>query len=194
MNKYISLDCETGGIGLDKSLLTVGLVLYNENLEEVDYVHYYVKPNDGVYLVTGKALEINQINLETHDKRAFTYRECGTSLYKLLNTWSDNGYSKLIPIGKQISGDLAQIWDKLITRSTWENFVSYRVIEVSSVMLFLQQIKLLPEFKGSLSDCANHYKIPTEGLHDALADARMTAKVYRAMLEDTKCKLGSTVN
>lgn len=186
MNKYLSLDCEMGGIGSDKSLLSLGLVLLDENLQEVDTRHYKIKPNDGVYRVTAGGLAVNKIDIVEHDKVAQTYDSTNTLLRHTLYEWTSAKTAKLIPIGKQVDGDLAQIWDKLLSRDAWEQFVSYRKIEVSSIMLFLQQLGLLPEFKGSLTDCISYYGIPDSGLHDALEDARMTATVYKAMLNTVK--------
>jgi DNA polymerase III epsilon subunit-like protein len=186
MKKYISIDTETGGIGIDKSLLTIGLACYDENLNEVAYSHLKIRPDNGIYQITAKALEINKIDLIAHQKEALTEKEGRTALYTILSDWSQNGLIKLIPIGKQIDGDLAQIWDKLISRNSWETFVSYRKIEVSSVMIALQDAGLLPTFKGSLTDCITYYGIKDSGLHDALEDARMTAQVYKCMVEDLK--------
>jgi DNA polymerase III epsilon subunit-like protein len=184
--RYLSIDTETGGLGLDKSLLTVGLILLDEELNEIDNRNYLIKPNNGIYNIEARALGINGINLIEHDKMAKTEKEVGTDLYTTLYEWSEGHKNKVIPLGKQVDGDINQIWDKLISRSSWEMSVSYRRIEVSSVMLFLQDIGQLPTFKGSLKDCAEYYKIDSSNLHDALFDARLTAEVYKRMLKDLK--------
>jgi DNA polymerase III epsilon subunit-like protein len=183
--KYIAIDTETGGLGIDKSLLTLGLVFADENLNEVTSSYFEIKPNDGIYRVTGKALEINGINLVEHDKVAMTEKFVGSELYRLLHIHSNGGKNKLIPIGKQMDGDIAQIFDKLIKRDTWEQSVSYRKIDISGIMNFMQHLKLLPDFKGkgSLSDLTEHYGISNSGLHNALEDARMTLRVYQAMVK-----------
>jgi oligoribonuclease (3'-5' exoribonuclease) len=185
---YLSLDTETGGFGLDKSLLTIGLVLANSDFQIMDYHHFWVKPDDGVYKVTGQALSVNGINLHTHDSIATTERVVGTKLYELLSKWSDSGKTKLIPVGKQVAGDIAQI-QKVISKGSWENFVSYRPLEVSSVAWFLQSIGLLPASNGGLSDLVKHYRVAEENFHDALGDARMTLAVLRAMKEHIQSEL-----
>lgn len=192
MNKYLSIDTETGGLGLDTSLLTLGLIVADEDFNITQTINLAIKPDDGIYRVCGKALEVNKIDLAKHDLAAYTYKDSGTTLYKLLSSWTENGKTKLEPIGKQMSGDIAQIHDKLMSRNTWENFVSYRHTDISAVANFMMSLKILPQMKGSLSDLANHYKISTEGLHDSLADAKMTLAIYKAMVEHMKVCLEYT--
>ena len=178
--KFISIDTETGGLGLDKSLLTIGLVLADESLTEIDARQFYVKPDDGVYKITADGLKVNGINLVEHNQYAKTERETGKLLYEVLDLWSLSGRDKLIPLGKQVAGDILQI-QKVISRGSWEHFVSYRVLEISSVSHTLISLGLIPESNDSLADLIKQYNIPNLGLHDALADARMTLAVYRAM-------------
>jgi hypothetical protein len=66
--KFLALDCETGGIGLDKSLLTTYLAVYSFHRKEMEFViedelYLYTKPNDGIYSYTAEALSINKIDL-----------------------------------------------------------------------------------------------------------------------------------
>lgn len=63
MNKYLALDCEMGGLGLDTSLLSVGLVVADENFKVVSTKEFLVKPDDGIYRVTGTGLGVNKIDL-----------------------------------------------------------------------------------------------------------------------------------
>jgi len=185
--KYISLDTETGGLGLDVSLLSLGLVLADDDLNEVKHEHILIKPNNDVYKVTGKALEINGINLITHDLAAVTEKVAGSYLYDVLKDWSDNGKEKLIVIGKQVDGDINHIWNKLMSRNTWENFVSYQKIDVSGTYWTMRTIGAFPaELKGSLKDIALHYNLDITDLHDALGDARLTLKVYKEILKEIK--------
>ena len=183
--RYISLDTETGGIGLDKSLLTLGMVLADDKLNEIDYFQLAIKPDNQVYQVTARGLEINKINLVEHDKVAITENAAKTALYNLLTQWSERGKIKLIPIGKQIDGDINHIWNKLISRNTWEQFVSYRRIEVSSIFLLMQSMGYVPaDNKGSLASIAEHYQMDTSMLHNALGDARLTLLLYQKMVSD----------
>lgn len=185
MVKYLSIDTETGGIGLDKSLLSIGLVLADVNLKPICTSHFMCKPNDGVYHTDAQGLEINGINLVEHNKIASTYKKIGTSLYSILEAWSDNGKDKLIVVGKQVYGDLLQVWDKIIGRTTWETFVSYRHLDVTSVFMFMRMLGVYPlNMNGSLSELLEYHKIPPGTLHDALSDARQTLLLLEAMYNE----------
>lgn len=183
--RYISLDTETGGLGLDKSLLTLGIVIANDNFKVLAEHHWHIKPNDGIYKVTGKALEINGIDLKNHDATALTEKDTGTNLYNTLHAWSAAGKDKLVVIGKQVDGDIAHIWDKLLKRETWEQFVSYQKIDVSALYWTMRGVKAFPaDLKGSLKDIAIHYGMDISDLHDALGDARLTLRVYAEIVKE----------
>lgn len=175
---YVSIDTETGGIGLDKSLLTLAFVLYSDELRQVDKLCLAVKPDDGIYHVTGRAMEINKIDLAKHDKIAIPYKQAGTKIYETVSWWSKiqtGGIQHLVPIGKNVHGDIDHICDKLMKRATWEQFVSYRLLDVSSVLQFLKLAGKMPlDISGSLQSICEHFGIKTDNLHEAEADAVMT--------------------
>jgi len=94
---FLALDTETGGIGPDKSLLTLYAVALDDNLNPVAFsgddfkvaggileLDLKLKPDDGIYRVTGEALGINGINLSEHDKEAIPCKKAGTLLYEFL--------------------------------------------------------------------------------------------------------------
>ena len=90
MNKYIVFDVETGGIGLDKSLLSACFLycqydVKNDEYEIIDGLDLKIKPNDDVYHVTAQGMQINGIDLVEHDKVAITEKQAGTKLYDKLS-------------------------------------------------------------------------------------------------------------
>lgn len=179
--KYLFLDTETGGIGLDKSLLTIGLVFTDEEFNVVYDYHARVKPDDGIYNVSATALEINKINLVEHDKLALTCKETGGILYNILKEYSKDG--KIIVFGKNVYFDLTHIWDKIIKRSTWEQFCSYQIVDLTSIWKFLELTKKVPKLeKTSLSDIANYLKLDcfnTNYMHEAIYDATITMRCFK---------------
>jgi len=183
--KYLSIDTETGGLDLDVSLLEIGLVLADENFNELDSRVIKVKPDCKKggrtnYIVQAEALAINGINLVEHDKVAHPYQVVGTKLYEIFAEWVKN--EKLIPTGKNVHFDLKHIWDKTINRSTWEQFVSYQIMDVTSVWRFLTAQGKVPTLQSSsLSAIAEHYKLDTSGLHGSLFDARLTLSVLKEL-------------
>lgn len=181
---YLSVDVETGGIGLDKSLLTLGLVFANENFVIEEEVEYSYIPDDGIYHVDPKGMEVNGIDLVKLSKEAVTYSEGASLLYKKLQRFYSLENNKLIVVGKNVWGDCLQIWDKLLKRGSWENFCSYRQFDVTSVHMMLRAIGKIPEdVNGSLKSLCEYYEIPSEGYHNALADAKMTLRVLEKMVQ-----------
>jgi hypothetical protein len=200
---YLFFDCEMGGIGREYSLLTVYFVVVNQHFQRISELYLHVKPDDGIYRVCGRAMEVNQINLAEHDKIAIPYKEAGSKLYQFLSNNSDKGKIKLVPVGHGIRGDIDVVVEHLINRNTFENFTSYRALCTSSTAQFLKLCGLLPDtVSGSLESLAKYFKIireevPYEGgphstvfvglidavtkLHDAKTDTLITLAVMEKM-------------
>ncbi len=184
MPTYAFIDTETGGLGLDASLLTISIILTNANFKILGELNLKCRPEDRVYRVTAEALSINKIDLIEHDKDAITYKAGGTEIYRFLNNVAVTGQEKIIPVGKNVNFDLIQLWDKCISKNTWEQFISYRVLDLSSVGQFLISAGLVNRLKSSsLSAYCEYYGIEVEGLHDARADNIMTMKLLQRMLD-----------
>lgn len=188
---YIFFDTETGGIGLDKSLLTVFFLVTDDKLQTIEELSLFLKPDDGIYRVTGEALSINHINLEQHDSIAVTYSDGARTLYNFLNNHSKRGAIKLIPVGHNCGFDIAQINDKLVKRPTWENFVSYRPLDTQVVGQYLILIGAVDGSRtsGSLKSLGEYFLVSSEELgyagtgllHDARYDTLLTRAVLRVM-------------
>jgi DNA polymerase III epsilon subunit-like protein len=178
--KFIFIDTETGGIGLDKSLLTLSLVVTNQDLEILEKQYYSLKPDDGVYHVDGKALAINKIDLAFHDLIAMPYKTAKSHVYNLIHTHSNEGADKLIPAGHGVSFDLIHIWDKLISRNSWENCCSYRPLDTGGIARFLMLLGKLPaDLHGSLTSICEYFNIPLDP-HHAENDNLATIEVLKA--------------
>lgn len=184
MFRYLALDIETGGIGIDKSLLTAYFAVMDENMLILDELYLYTKPNDGVYSITAEALRINGINLIDHETIAVTYKEAGQNLYSFLSKHSASGQYKLIPLGHNVAFDIKFLCDKLISENSWKQHCSYRVRDCGVLASALMDSGKIPNISGSLGSFLEYFKIKPEGnLHDAKTDALCSAKVYAKMLE-----------
>lgn len=182
-NKYIAIDCETGGIGTDKSLLTAYFGVYDEAFQLRSDLYLHVKPNDGIYKVTAEALSINKINLVEHNQEAITEKEAGTRLYDFLYNANINGKDKLIPIGHNVAFDIKFLQEHLVGQGTWEKFVSYRVLDTGVIAQFFKTAGILSEdISGGLGSLAAHYKISQSNAHTAKEDAQVTVKVLQNMI------------
>lgn len=183
---YLFLDNETGGIGTEYSLLTTYLVILNDSFEKISDLYLYLKPDDGVYRVCGRAMGINKINLAKHDEIALTYKEGGTQLYNFLKNATDDGKIKLTVCGHGIHGDVEMILHYLMSRGSFEKFTSYRKLDTQGVVQFLKTCGIFKdEITGSLSSMATFFgiNVQSESLHDAKYDTELTVEVFKKLRE-----------
>ena len=191
--KYIFLDTETGGIPLDCSLLTGYFLTVDDLGRPLEGLSLELCPDDRIYKVRAEAMSINKIDLVKHDQVAITYKEAKPHLYNYLNRVSGFGKVKLLAVGQNVNFDLGHIFDKLISRDSWNNFVSYRNIDIATVSQFLKDSGKLPEnTKTSLRDLGKHFEVLSDYedkfLHNAQFDVQLSVKVYFKLLELIKNK------
>ena len=179
---YIFIDDEMGGLEKDKySLLTVYLMMTDDNFNVIGDLYLFLKPDDGIYKVCGEAMNVNQIDLKVHDTMAITYKEGGTKLYKWLEQMTNKGKEKAIVVGHGVYGDVDWITYHLLNRSTWEIFTSYRKLDTSVVCQFLKSCNMFPEtVSGSLISLAEFFqiKVDVNNTHTAKYDTELTYKVF----------------
>jgi len=192
-NWYIALDLETGGIGLPCSLLTGYFAIVNPNLMVAAECSLTIKPDDGIYHVQAKGMEVNGIDIVKHDATAMPLKEASTWLYNFLNSayseFLKSNKQKFIPLGHGVRQDIEfMIASKLISRGTWEQFVSHRSLDTSSSARFLQACGLLPsDLSGSLVSLADYFGVVREGAaHDARVDTLASIEVLRHLMEVVK--------
>lgn len=167
---YLPFDTETGGLGKEVALLSAHFAVCDAQWNLIDELDILSKPNDEQYIVTARALEINKINLIEHDKVALTYSEVGAKLRTFLWKYSDNGKVKLIPMGKNVGFDVTKVTDNYLGAKTWNQFVSYRQYDITTLVIYLKNIGKLPQdAPDSLEGLANYFDIPINA-HTAKGD------------------------
>lgn len=183
--RYIAFDLESGGITPGCSVLSAFFTILDQNMKPLDSLSLKVKPNDGNYTVTGEGLEVNGIDLVAHDKIAMTYGAAGSALRDFLITWSDNAKVKLIPMGKNVNGDIKWINESLLGAKTWNMYVSYRIWEVTTLALAAQRLGKYPyEESISLGALVEYFGIEVPGkLHEEEYDTLATVAVSEALLK-----------
>lgn len=185
--KYLILDTETGGIGRDKSLLTAYFGIYDRNFNKLSELDLSLKNKYGIYVVTAEALMINKIDLKIHDEYAITFQEGGTQLYNLLKENTNDGESKLIPVGHNVHFDIEKIKEFLISDGSWNKFVSYRKIDTGVLAQALKVIEKLPDkLSGSLGSLAEFFNIEHKKAHTAKGDSEVTIEVLKNLLNMIK--------
>ncbi len=183
--------------GLEKenySLLTVCMILLDDNLSYVDELNLSLRPEDGIYRVCVSAMNVNKINLIEHDKIAIPYKEGGTQIFNFLRKHSNDGKIKLTVCGHGIYGDVDWINYHLISRGSWEKFTSYRKLDTQAVTQFFLSCGIFPTtVSGSLESIAKYFGIikedgtftglilPGEQLHNAKTDTLLTIEVFKKL-------------
>lgn len=187
ITRYIAFDLESGGIPKGCSPLSAFFAVCDEKMNVIDTLGFKVKPNDGMYVVTAEAMAINGINLIEHEKEAITYSEAGQKLRNFLVKNSDSGKVKLIPMGKNIKGDIAWVTDHILGDKTFNMYVSYRIWEVTTIALLAQRLGLIPSnISISLSSLVEYgnVKVPCDkGLHNEEYDTYATIAVNEWLVE-----------
>lgn len=186
MNKYIALDLETGGLDPKSAVVLTGYFsVLDENFNVTYELHLKTAPSDGFYKTTAEALEVNGINLVEHNKDPDTITEeaAGTKLFNFLKEVTENGKIKLVPIGHNVSLDISFITERLLSRNSWNQFVSYRILDTGVAAQLLKAAGILPEtVGGGLGSLVNYYGVEQQTAHTCDGDTKMTVDVMKAMI------------
>lgn len=181
---YYATDIETGGISKDTSLLTCYSAILDSQLNIIDDLYLYVKPDDNKYVVEGQGMKINGINLAEHDAKALTYKQAGTEFYKFLQ--KNKGENVLKPLGHNIRFDLEKLANTIISHNSLWQFISYRTLDTGTIAGFAAELGLLPkELNAGLASLAEYFGVgkQTEFNHDARHDVMLTIGVYKGLLK-----------
>ena len=187
-DRMIAMDCETGGLGDDVSLLTVWFGVYSSEFQLMDELSLKIKPKDGIYHVQAEGLEVNGINIIEHDKVAITKSEAGQKLYKFLK--KNKGEDMLIPVGHNISGDVRWINQHLMNAEAWTQFCSYRKLDSSTIARFLMMCGVLTGVeKAGLWNLVERFNLKEEidgNWHEERFDAIASIMSIKKMIELVK--------
>ena len=181
---FLCLDCESGGIGPDISLLSAHFAVCDENWNIIDELTLLLKPKEvdetgsTIYRVTAAALSINKINLVEHEKVAVTKSEAGQKLREFLWKYKPKeGW--LVPVGKNVGGDIAWVNNNILGAGEWRKYVSYRTYDITSVLHFVKRSgKLSKDAPESLEDLAKYINFSFVP-HTADGDTRASIAVMR---------------
>jgi hypothetical protein len=177
---YLAIDNESGGIE-GCSLLTTYLAALDEDMSILGELELFVRPNDGKYVVEGQGMSVNNINLVEHDEKAISYSEAGKRLREFIIQWSENGKTKLLPLGHGVAWDVRELNTYLLKHENWEQFVSYRKLDTSAIAQFLKTLEIIPStVTGGLGSLTAYFGILHEA-HTAKGDVLATIAVFRAM-------------
>lgn len=136
---FLALDCESGGIGKDISLLSAHFSICDAKWNIIDELPILLKPDEvdetgsTLYRVTASALAINNIDLIAHDKVALTKSAAGGQLREFLWKYKPaKGW--LMPMGKNVQGDVDWVNQHILGNKEWRKIVSYRVYDITTMI------------------------------------------------------------
>jgi len=175
------IDTETGGLTTDMSLLSIALVVTNDTLVIQNTFTLDIKPDDGVYRVHPRALEVNRINLAEHAGRAATYTQATAYIREFLHPYRALAM-RMTPVGWNLMFDFRFVRAHL-PGVPWDDVLSYRGLDVQAVSRFMQLRGKLPLALGSLDSHIRHYGIADAQEHSALSDCMMTIDVLKRFID-----------
>lgn len=178
---YLAFDTETGGVFPETSLLSAHFAVCDKEFNILEELDLLTKPNDDRYVVTAQGLSVNKIDLISHDQMAITYSQAGSLLRDFLQKTSNGGKFKLIPMGKNIQGDIQKITDTILGPKNWNQYVSYKVYEITTTLLFLKRTgRLEADCPESLKGAAEYFGI-NENWHTSRGDNIAGIKLVKAL-------------
>ena len=179
------MDCEMGGRELKYSLLTAYFRATDANFKLIGDFYLEVKPDDGIYIVSGQGMAVNKIDLVEHDKVAFPYKMAKNLLYNCLMKMGKEAGCRLTPVGHGVKGDIEHILAHLISPGSWEQFCTYHYIDTSVILQFLRACgKMDEDCDGSVTDLAKHFGVIVKGEdHDCRVDTMKTLGIFQKFVE-----------
>jgi DNA polymerase III alpha subunit (gram-positive type) len=184
----LAFDTETGGLepGVHSLLTAYFCVLDSETWEMIDELDLKMKPEDGKYNVQPKAMEINGIDLDEHDKVAITYKEAASELKKFLIKNKIKGKrTHYMPLGQNIAFDLNFLKAYILTDDELRKLgVYYGAMDTKNIVDFLKLIGIFPDYmKTNLGAIVEHLGLPKRNAHEAKDDVLMTVDVFKALVD-----------
>jgi DNA polymerase III alpha subunit (gram-positive type) len=183
---YTWFDTETSGTNPKiHSVLTAYFAIYDESLNFVDEIELFLKPDSGEVIAEEQALKVNGINLEEHLKnpRTVTYSVGKEMILDFFSKHKSKGRNRLRPSGHNIEFDKGFIMSQIMTEEEWSKYIHHNSIDTLRIVTFLQDIGMVPNDVGRLTDLVEHFGITKRDAHDAREDVKMNIEVYKKMKE-----------
>lgn len=179
--KLLFVDTETGGVNeKENSLLSVALIFWEDKLVK-DKLEFFIKEKK--YNVTEKAMEINQLNLETIEKLGIEKKEA----VKKINDFIIKNFNgeKAVICGHNINFDIRfikELYNKV--GEDYEQYISYRSLDTASIFRFLTIAgKFGAKQVNSLDDAIKYFNLTFNNRHTAMGDIEKTIEIFNKLIE-----------
>lgn len=161
MKKYVALDFETGGLSpIKNAIVSVGLVILNENLEEIG--KFYTLVNEKDKLIEDRALSVNGLNREEIKN--------GMDIVDVLDILKIFLWNSTI-VCHNAPFDVAFL-----------NCRGFNIEKAIDTLMISR--KKYPLEKHKLELMCQKFSIPVKNTHNSIVDAILTTKVLRKLHEE----------
>lgn len=177
---YLAFDTETTGLDNDCQVLTAHFVILDSDFDIIDECNLKIKYP--YYKVYTKAMEINKIDLFTHEKQALDLSDSCQKLKMFLD--KHKSYQKYIPMGHNVNFDIKKMSSEIFLSKKFDLFEyihPFHTLDTMSIAHYYKSIgKLHLKQSLSLTNLCNFYNITHTGqLHDAETDIHLTIKLFK---------------
>jgi len=179
-DRILFIDTETGGTDpASNSLLSLGLVVWKE-LEVRASLEILI--DDGVLSVTEKALEINQISLKEHRKKAVSPAVAIRQMNKFIGSHFPAD-EKIVLGGHNVNFDV-NFLNVFLTRNGYDfqHRFSHRTVDTSAILFYLYLTGKIKRKLTASQDALDYFGIVVQGRHTALGDAVATAQLFSRLV------------
>lgn len=186
ITRYLFLDTETGGLDAkNNSLLSLSLLLTDDQGQEISHLDLYMRPDDGVYRVSPDALRINKIDL-TDQSEVLSYKQGRVLVTSFLGSFNEG--AELIPVGWNLPFDLDFIYEQFMSKQTWQKLLnSYKMIDLAAVWLYLKAMGKVNSHRNRLTDVHQTlFGKELAGAHTSSNDTEATKEVFYALKDYLK--------
>lgn len=133
--------------------------------------------------ISEEALSINKIDLETHVQLALPIEDARREFYDYVVTNFGNNRRTTLG-GHNVQFDISFL-KEFLGEGKLDRYFSYRALDTSSILKFIFHCGLVNTDLGGLSNALKFFGFSQEeldGAHNALNDAKNTAKLYNRLL------------
>lgn len=181
---YLFLDCETGGLTPDYSLLTLAAIVADKDFNPVrggtSDDTLYLEIRHPTYVVSPEALTINKIDLVHHSARGLKLEQAQQKFAEFVLKGKDMCGDKLIPVGHNLAFDLNFVWAQLMPNDVWRRYCHYHTMDTMVAARFFKAAGVI-EGGCSLVDLCELFHVDAKDAHNAMADTKATMAVARAL-------------
>jgi hypothetical protein len=186
MSLMLWLDCETGGTDAKfTDLFQAAFIATNGRNEELGRLELNLRPETGIYRVTARAMQVNQIDLQEHDTSALTYTKGAEELRNFLAKHRVGKPEQFKVAGWNPSFDVDFVTTFLIPKTEWMRSCRYGMLDIQSVVYALTMWDILPAEYATMHmhevAAAMGSDIDWELPHFAMQDAEATFSIYQQL-------------